>query len=309
MESLICSLAIGFGIIFLLYCFVYKPKRNDRQLKLPPGPRPWPVIGSLHLLGNFPHQALAALAKRYGSIVFLRLGSVPTVVISSPAVAKEFLKTHDLVFATRPNSTVGKYICYDHKDVVFVPYGTYWRQMRKLCTVELLTVKRTESFRFVREEEVSAMIASIWQESRHGVQCVDVRKMLSSLTQNITCRMFASRTFSDKDLNGGYGFKEMAEEMFIVFGPFCIGDFIPSLGWFDLQGFRRRMQAVHKIFDGFAEKVIDEHVHGRFEKGKPNEEGRVRDMIDVMLDMVETEGHIISRTHIKAIILDMLLGG
>ncbi|XP_057843417.2 cytochrome P450 750A1-like [Cryptomeria japonica] len=227
-------------------------------MKLPLGSRPWPVIGSLHLLGSLPHQALAAHAKRYGSILFLRLGSVPTAVVSSPAMAKEFLKTHDLVFATRPNCTVGKYICYDHKDVAFSPYGSYWRQMRKVCncTVELLTVKRTESFRFVREEEVCAMIGSIWQESGHGVQCVDVRKMLSSLTQNVTCRMFASRTYSDKELNGGYGFKEMIEEMFTVFALFCIGDFIPSLDWLDLQGFRRRMQAVHKIFDGFAGRSL-----------------------------------------------------
>ncbi|XP_057843435.2 cytochrome P450 750A1-like [Cryptomeria japonica] len=195
--------------------------------------------------------------------MFLRLGSVPTVVVSSPALAKEFLKTHDLVFANRPNCAVGKYICYDHKDVAYGPYGGYWRQMRKLLTVELLTGKRIDSFRFVREEEVSAMIASIWQESGRGTHCVDLKRSLSSLTRNITCRMFASRTYSDNDLRGGLGFKEMVDEMFSVAGAFCVGDVISSLDWLDMQGIRRRMQAVHKIFDGFAEKLIDEHIHRR----------------------------------------------
>ncbi|GLJ31823.1 hypothetical protein SUGI_0640380 [Cryptomeria japonica] len=184
-------------------------------MKLPPGPRPWPVIGSLHLLGNLPHQALTRLAKKYGSIMFLRLGSIPTVVVSSPDMAKEFLKTHDLVFATRPYSINGKCVCYDHKDVAFGPYGASWRQMRKLLTVELLTVKRTESFRFVREEEVSSMIGSIWQESGQGAKFVDMKKSLSSLTQNITCRMFASRTDSDNDLNGGHSFKQMVDLMHV----------------------------------------------------------------------------------------------
>ncbi|GLJ31832.1 hypothetical protein SUGI_0640510 [Cryptomeria japonica] len=309
MESLSAAVTIGLGIFFFFYCFVYKLRSNGNNLKLPPGPHPWPVIGNLHLLGNLPHQSLMKVAKKYGSIMFLRLGSIPTVVVSSPAMAKEFLKTHDLVFATRPNSTYGKYVCYDHKGVAFSPYGEYWRHMRKLLTVELLTVKRIDSFRFVREEEVCAMIASIWQESGHGAQYVDVKKRLSSLTQNVVCRMFASRTYSDNDLNGGHGFKQMVEEMFAVAGAFPIGDSIPSLDWLDLHGFRRRMQAVHKMFDGFAEKVIDDHIHRRLEKGKPNEEDRVEDMVDVMLGMAEMEDRKISRVDIKAMIMDMLNAG
>ncbi|GLJ31849.1 hypothetical protein SUGI_0640770 [Cryptomeria japonica] len=309
MESLSCSLneavTMGMGILFIFYCFVYKLKREEKKMKLPPGPRPWPVIGSLHLLGNLPHQAFATLAKKYGSLMFLRLGSIPTIVVSSPAMAKEFLKTHDLVFATRPYSYKGKNICYGHNDVAFGLYGESWRQKRKLMTVELLTVKRNDSFRFVREEEVSSMIASIWQEREHGEQCVDVKRRLSSLTQNIVCRMLAGRTYSDNELNGGHGFKEMVEEMFAVFGAFPIGEYIPSLDWMDLQGFRRRMKAVHQIFDRFAEKVIDEHIVER----KAREGDRVKDMVDVMLSMAETEGQAMSRVDIKAVILDFVNAG
>jgi hypothetical protein len=62
---------------------LYAHARRD----LPPGPRPLPLIGSLHLLGDQPHRSLARLAKFHGPLMSLRLGVVTTVAISSPDVA------------------------------------------------------------------------------------------------------------------------------------------------------------------------------------------------------------------------------
>ncbi|KAH9312470.1 hypothetical protein KI387_027505, partial [Taxus chinensis] len=305
---------LGIVLIFVLILYIFlinKKKSADGQARLPPGPRPWPIVGNLRQLGRLPHQSLADLATKYGNIMLLRFGSVPTVVISSPSMAKEFLKTHDLVFANRPVVATGKYMAYDHKDVAFAGYGEYWRQMRKLCTIELFTVKRTESFKSVREEEVSSMVRSIWLESGEGIRSVDVTNRISSLAQNIVCRMFSGRTFSDDELNGGVGFKDMLSEMAAVAGAFVIGDYIRILEWFDLEGIRRRMRVVQKIYDGFAEKVIDEHINRRREKAE--DENRVKDMVDVLLDRAESESQSmemkITRVHIKAIIADILSAG
>ncbi|KAG8094783.1 hypothetical protein GUJ93_ZPchr0012g18862 [Zizania palustris] len=65
--------------------------------QLPPGLRPLPLIGSLHLRGVQPHRSLASLAKTYGSLMSIRLGTVTTVVVSSPEVAREFLQKHDII--------------------------------------------------------------------------------------------------------------------------------------------------------------------------------------------------------------------
>ncbi|GLJ45531.1 hypothetical protein SUGI_0958520 [Cryptomeria japonica] len=110
------AVELAFSLIFLwtIYRFVTtrKSKNNQGELGLPPGPRPWPVIGNLHLLGRLPHKSLAELANKYGHIMFLRWGSVPTVVASSPAMAKEFFKNHGLIFANKPPSATGKYLAY-----------------------------------------------------------------------------------------------------------------------------------------------------------------------------------------------------
>ncbi len=65
------------------------------QLKRPLGPFPiWPLLGNLPLLGKFPHQYFYKLSKTYGDIMELKLGSARVVIISSPQMAEQVLKTH-----------------------------------------------------------------------------------------------------------------------------------------------------------------------------------------------------------------------
>ncbi|GLJ19325.1 hypothetical protein SUGI_0347930 [Cryptomeria japonica] len=97
--------------------------RFKKNSKLRPGPTPWPIIGNLHQLGRLPHRSLYELSKKYGPVMFLRLGSLPCVVVSSSEMAKEFLKTHDLVFANRPSTAGGKLIAYNNKNIGFTSYG------------------------------------------------------------------------------------------------------------------------------------------------------------------------------------------
>nr|UTS77795.1 cytochrome P450 736Q2 [Ginkgo biloba] len=312
LQELIQSLSAQQGVVataavLLILFSIFKGQKNPRY-KLPPGPNPWPVIGNLHMLGKLPHRNLQALAKKYGPIMSLRLGSVRTVVVSSPEMAKEFLKTQDAIFSSRPTTLTGaKYLTYNFKNVAHAPYGPYWRHMKKLCTMELLSPKRIDSFRSVREEEISLLVDSLWQESEHGKKSVNLTKKLTSLTTSIMCRVIFGRKYSEDDMTGRK-FKEIIQEMNQVAAFFFIGDFVPSLRWIDSKGVLRRVKNVHKIFDSFAEKVIDEHV----ERMKINEqkEGR-KDFIDVLLEMKEKQSMEIeiTRENIKALILDMLVGG
>lgn len=93
-------------------------KSSKTVTKLPPGPKGIPILGNLLTLGELPHHGLHELSMRYGPIMFLRLGFVPTVVVSSPAAAEEFLRTHDLFFANRPFTEAAKYMSYDTKGIL-----------------------------------------------------------------------------------------------------------------------------------------------------------------------------------------------
>ncbi|KAJ8771182.1 hypothetical protein K2173_025850 [Erythroxylum novogranatense] len=286
---------IGLALIFQAWV----GKSNSKVKKLPPGPKGLPIIGCLHLLGKYPQRALHDLAKKHGPLMHMRLGFVPTIVVSSPKMAELFLKTHDLVFASRPPLEAAKYIGYDQTTMAFSPYGSYWRNMRKLCTLELLSNLKVNSFKSFRKEEIDLLTDYIKQASYERV-AVNLSAKVSSLGADITCRMVFGKKYTDKEF-GGRGFTAVIHDGMQVTALPNLADYIPPIAPFDLQGLRKRMRAISKVFDGFFEKIIDEHIQNK-------NENRTKDFVDILLGFVGSEEaeYSIVRDNIKAVMLDML---
>ncbi|TYH87171.1 hypothetical protein ES332_D01G097800v1 [Gossypium tomentosum] len=139
--------------IFMVFKLWMRSKIKEAPKTLPPAPWKLPIIGHLHLLiFVLPHQRLVELAKRHGSVMHLQLGELSHVVVFSSEAAQEVMKTHNINFANRPFLIGAEIVLYNLSDIAFAPYGSCWRQLRKVCTLELLSVKRVQSFRSVREE-------------------------------------------------------------------------------------------------------------------------------------------------------------
>nr|GMC93237.1 cytochrome P450 CYP736A12-like [Ipomoea batatas] len=277
---------------------------KSRRKRLPPSPRRLPILGHLHLVGKTPHQDLQKLAKIHGPIMHLRLGFVDNIIVSSPQAAELFLKTHDLNFASRPPSEAAKYMGYGQKDMVFGEYGPFWRNMRKLCTLELLSNAKINSFQSMRREELCLLIESFKQAARKG-EAVDLSAKVSSLGADMSCRMVFGRKYEDKDI-GEKGFKAVIQESVHLTGLPNLGDYFPYLGKFDIQGLTRRMKAVAKLFDQFFERIIDEHEHAT--KGGINTQ-TTKDFVDIMLE-IRSSGETLfelTREHVKSMMVDLLV--
>ncbi|QCD92152.1 ferulate-5-hydroxylase [Vigna unguiculata] len=82
----------------------------------------------------------------------IKLGQIPAIVVSSTETAELFLKTHDVVFASRPKTQAAEYLSYGGKGMVFTEYGPYWRHVRKLCTTQLLSASKVEMLGPLRRE-------------------------------------------------------------------------------------------------------------------------------------------------------------
>ncbi|KAF8390524.1 hypothetical protein HHK36_025051 [Tetracentron sinense] len=252
-----------------------------RRHNFPPSPTKLPIIGNLHQLGKLPHRSLRALSEKYGSLMLLHFGHVPILVVSSAEMAREIMKTHDIAFANRPMTTAADAFLYGGRDVAFSPYGEFWRQMRKISSLELLSLKRVQSAHFIRGEEVGLMIEKISRSCSSGTT-VNLSEMLLTVYTNIICRTVLGRKFEEEKEEGKNKFGEMSKEAMVLLGAFSFGDFFPSLKWMDvLTGLAARLNRTSRALDAFFDQVIEEHLISC--RRDDDEDDNKKDFVDILL--------------------------
>ncbi|CAL5088132.1 unnamed protein product [Urochloa decumbens] len=328
-AALFLATVLGLALFLIVFPFPGHRRRRSRPYNLPPGPKPWPIIGNMNLMGKLPHRSIHELSKRYGPLMQLRFGSLPVVIAASAETAKSILKTHDAAFSDRPRFAVGRYTAYDCSDILWSQYGAYLRQARKICAAELFSAKRLESFEHVRDEEVRVMLRDL-RGAASGGRAVRLRDHLQMLTLGVISRIVLGRKYVEEEAEeaageGGEGAsssppvvtpagfrvnevtREMVDEFFELHGVFSIGDFVPWLDWLDLQGYVGRMKKMSAMFDRFLEHVLDVHNERRRLEG---ERFVARDMVDVLLQLADDPGLEVplTRDNVKAITQDLIIG-
>nr|XP_043636705.1 cytochrome P450 Tp4149-like [Erigeron canadensis] len=289
-------------IVILIYVtfnrISYATKTHKNK---PPTPQKLPIIGNLHQISSNPHRSLKTLTQNYGPLVLIHLGSVPVLVASSAESAREILKTHDLIFSSRPKLKIPDTLTYGSKDIAFSPYGDYWRQVRSIAVLHLLNSKRVLLFRHVREEETRVMINTI------GESCgsvVNLGELLISLTNNIVCRVALGRKYE------GTKFNDLLVRFTYLLGCFSVGNYIPWLSWVDrLSGLEAKTKKLFDEFDEFLEDVLEEHVNQK--KMVAGGEKQGQDLFDILLEVQResTTNFILNRDIMKAAIMDLFAAG
>ncbi|XP_042483493.1 cytochrome P450 71A1-like [Macadamia integrifolia] len=294
-------------LLFIPSLFIIlKIARLAEKSNLPPSPPKLPLIGNLHQLGTLPYRSLRDLSHKYGPLMFMQLGSSPTLVVSSAEILEEITKSRDIVFSNRTRMAAGEKLFYGWSDLAFAPYSEYWRQVRKFCVLELLSVKRVQSFKFDREEVVGIMIEKI-NHSSQIENPVNISDLLLITSNNLISRIALGGKYHGEDNNESKVWQLM-RDLVAIFGVFCVRDFFPLLGWIDkLSGLDRKINKTFKSLDAFLDQVIQEHLMGK----KDDEQSNQEDFVDLLLQAQKDSTFNIPLTHnnIKAILLDMFVGG
>lgn len=104
--------------------------------------------------------------------------------------------------------------------------------------------------------------------------------------------------------------QEFVDEWFLLSGAINIGDWVPWLNRFDLQGYVKRLRALSAEYEEFLEFVIKDH---REVMDKAGKNFVPKDMVDIFLQQAD-EDHDdpeaeLTPNRIKALIHDMFAGG
>nr|QWK52261.1 cytochrome P450 93D1 [Isatis tinctoria] len=300
LEYFVVIILLCLGIIVLIQAII-----TYNKLPLPPSPTALPIIGHIHLLGPIAHQALHKLSVRYGPLIYLFIGSIPNLIVSSSEMADEILKSNELNFLNRPTMQNVDYLTYGSADFFSAPYGLHWKFMKRICMMELFSSRALDSFVSVRSEELRKLLIRVLKKAE-AEESVNLGEQLKELTSSIITRMMFRESQSDRD---GFGKKEevikMVVELNELAGFFNVSETFWFLRRLDLQGLKKRLKNARDKYDVIIERIMKEH------ESRKTKEARARNMLDILLDIYEDKNAEmkLTRENIKAFIMNIYGGG
>ncbi|KAL2460761.1 Cytochrome [Abeliophyllum distichum] len=301
MDFLTFFIILLLSFIWICTLFQTLNSKHRKSGKLPPGPYPIPIIGNILELGQKPHLSLAKLSKTYGPLMYLKIGYLETVVVSSPEIAKDILQKYDHVLSSRsvPSAAMAK---EHHKhSMVWLPVENQWRKLRRICREQMFTLQRLDASWGLRREKLQKLFEYVSQCCVNG-QAVNIGEAAFITSLNLMSATLFSVEFSEFNSDSSQEFKDVFWGVMKCVGSPNFADYFPLLKYFDPQGLLRQTKfyfgKLFAIFDG----IIDQRLKSRGTQ-------MTDDLLEALLDLNKKSDHELSRDDIKHLLLDLFVAG
>ncbi|CAA0812868.1 Cytochrome P450 98A3 [Striga hermonthica] len=293
-------------ISFLALLAAYKLFQRLR-FKLPPGPRALPVVGNLYDLKPVLVRCFTEWSQIYGPIFSVYFGSHLSVVVNSAELAKEVLKDNDQQLAYRNRTRQINKFSKNGMDLIWSDYGPHYVKVRKLCTLELFSMKRIEALRPIREDEVTAMVESIFKDCvkpENKGKALVLREYLGMMAFLHITRLSFGKRFMDS--NGvidqqGEELKGILNNGIKLGTKKSFAEFLPWLRFL----FKAENEALNEHdlrADSFTKKIMEEHTLARKKTGNTKNH-----FVDALLTL--QKDYDLSEDTVIGLLWDMISAG
>ncbi|VVA39462.1 PREDICTED: flavonoid [Prunus dulcis] len=306
-AKFVTPLALLFTLFW--YLLIWKKSRKSTT-PLPPGPRGLPLLGYLPFLGTDLHHDLTNLAKTYGPLYKLKLGTKLYFVISSPTLVKQVLHDHETIFSNRDATVAAQIASYGGTDIAFAPYGPDWRKLRKVVMNHTLSNANVDACYALRKEEVDRSISHIYGKVGTPIDFGDVAFFTSINT--LKSLVWSGTQQEEKGATDvGVEWRKVVKEIIGLLVKPNVSDFFPMLARFDIQGIRRRQQKAISVTDKIISSAIEIQMSmppSKNEGLQKKKKGR-KDLLEFLLELHNKDSATLTMQEIKALLMDLLTGG
>ncbi|XP_059312413.1 cytochrome P450 78A3-like [Lycium ferocissimum] len=270
---------------------------NNNNNSIIPGPRGFPLIGSMNLMAGLAHRKIAAMAQSCQAkrLMSLSLGETRVIFTCNPDIAKEILNSS--VFADRPVKE-SAYSLMFNRAIGFAPYGVYWRTLRKIAATHLFCPKQIKSSETQRAQIAKQMIKMFQLGERDVIRVRDVLKLAS--LNNMMCSVFGRKYILDSCNAETDELGKLVDEGYELLGMLNWADHLPWLAEFDPQKIRLRCSRLVPKVNRFVSRIINEH---RAQSGSDVN----GDFVHVLLSLQGSE--ILSDSDMIAVLWEMIFRG
>ncbi|XP_034846718.1 cytochrome P450 2K6-like [Mirounga leonina] len=240
----------------------------------PPGSRPLPIIGNLHILNlKRPYQTMLELSQKYGSIYSIQMGPKKVVVLSGYETVKAALVNYGDQYGERSQVPIFERLFEGKERGIVFSHGETSKTMRRFSLTTLRNFgmgKRLIEDRII--EECQHLVGSF--ESHRG-KPFEVKTVMNASVANVIVSVLLGKRFDDQDTQFLRLLTLIGENVKLVGGPrIALFNMFPVLG-FLLKSHKTVLRNRDELF-AFIRMTFLDHQH-KFDKNDP------RSFIDAFL--------------------------